>query len=266
MRGIYIILLLLVGLLFWYLANNCNCCVVDGKNSTAVVAPIEKLPIKKLSPISFACSDDTPQLEARWTKFRDSLQNSLQENQILQIEGFEFGDETNSSTSKSLAMARAQQVRGLLDLQDNQVRLVSSNKADNCREEELYNLIRFRMLRNSAKIKEVGDRTLIYFPSNSTDKLGDAEIEAYLDDVAARVVKSGEKVQLIGHTDSTGDRIKNIQLGQGRANVIRDYLVSKGVSADAVIPTSQGPDQPIADNATAEGRAQNRRTELKIIN
>ncbi len=265
MRLLYAILLLLTGLLFWYLANNhCACTVDDSATIEEKVAPVAALPMKKLSPIGFKCSDTTPKYEAKWAAFRDSLQSSLKDNQILEIMGYSFLDE-NPVDGVDLGGARAMSVRSQFQLGDDKVRVISQSKEESCRQEEMYNMIRFRTLRNSTKIKEVGDRTLIYFPSNSTDKLADAEIEAYLDDVAVRVKGSGEKIQLTGHTDATGNREANIRLGQGRADSIKNYLMGKGVPSSQISTSSLGPDSPIADNATPAGRAQNRRTELRII-
>jgi OOP family OmpA-OmpF porin len=58
----------------------------------------------------------------------------------------------------------------------------------------------------------------------------------------------------------------NVKLSQARADAVRDYLVSKGVSADRLSTKGYGPDRPIASNDTAEGRAKNRRTELNKLN
>lgn len=115
------------------------------------------------------------------------------------------------------------------------------------------------------KVIEIRDRAVIYFPSSSTDKLDDAEVEAYLDDVVKRITGSGERVMLSGHSDSTGDAAANLRLSQARADVIKNYLVSKGVPATKIVITAMGETQPVATNTTAQGRAQNRRTELRII-
>ncbi len=262
MRLLYAILLLLTGLLFWYLANNhCHC--ADEDPVEKVVEKVAPLPMKKLSPIGFACSEATPSYDSGWGTFKDSLISTLQDNQILEIVGFAFADESSGDTD--LGAARAESVRSNFDLDDSKVRVSSQSRNEACKKENAFEKIRFRMLRNSTKIKEVGNRTLIYFPVNSTNKLADAEIEGYLDDVAARVKRTGEKVNLTGHTDSTGNRAANVRLGQGRADVIKAYLMSQGVPAAQLMTSSEGPDSPIADNATDEGRAQNRRTELQII-
>jgi OOP family OmpA-OmpF porin len=93
------------------------------------------------------------------------------------------------------------------------------------------------------------------------------ESREVLDRVAASLVANPEiKVDVAGHTDNTGSRAMNVKLSQARADAVRDYLVSKGVSADRLSTKGYGPDRPIASNDTAEGRAKNRRTELNKLN
>ncbi|MCL4115904.1 UNVERIFIED_CONTAM: hypothetical protein GTU68_053527 [Idotea baltica] len=159
-------------------------------------------------------------------------------------------------------MCRAQAVRSRFGsaLSDNQVALSSQRTVG--RSLAPHDRVTYSI---GAADKVIEDKTLIYFPYNSTDKLSDREIESYLDDVAARVISSGERVQLTGHTDSKGDAEYNMGLGRSRAVVIRDYLVSKGVTRNKVVVRSEGETSPVATNATSEGRAQNRRTELQII-
>ncbi len=72
------------------------------------------------------------------------------------------------------------------------------------------------------------------------------------------------KVEVAGHTDSRGAASFNQHLSEKRAQSVRDYLISKGVSAGRLSAKGYGSAQPIADNATREGRATNRRVELHI--
>ena len=73
------------------------------------------------------------------------------------------------------------------------------------------------------------------------------------------------KVELHGHTDSIGSDAYNQALSDKRANAVRDYLVSKGISANRLNAIGKGELDPVASNETPEGRAQNRRVELNII-
>jgi OOP family OmpA-OmpF porin len=72
------------------------------------------------------------------------------------------------------------------------------------------------------------------------------------------------KVDVEGHTDSQGGDAFNKKLSQGRAESVRKYLVNKGVTGDRMVPKGYGEEVPIADNRTADGRAQNRRVEFVI--
>ena len=73
------------------------------------------------------------------------------------------------------------------------------------------------------------------------------------------------KIELAGHTDNTGDSASNQTLSESRATAARDYLISKGISDDRMSAAGYGQNEPIADNATDEGRQQNRRTEMRIV-
>jgi len=78
----------------------------------------------------------------------------------------------------------------------------------------------------------------------------------------AQGLDSTMNVQITGHTDSQGSDAVNNPLSKERADAVRDYLVGQGVSATRISTVGRGEAQPIADNATAEGRAKNRRVEI----
>ena len=86
-------------------------------------------------------------------------------------------------------------------------------------------------------------------------------------DEAAKVL--GEypalRVLISGYTDDVGDRQKNIELSEARANSVKSYLVAKGLDTARIETHGAGPDNPIADNKTDKGRQQNRRIEFKLI-
>lgn len=89
-----------------------------------------------------------------------------------------------------------------------------------------------------------------------------AELDAY----AEFVEKVGDaSVKVTGHTDSVGNARYNQKLSERRANAVKDYLVSKGISADRITAEGAGEASPIASNDTDEGRAQNRRVVVEIV-
>ncbi|MEO8634629.1 MAG: OmpA family protein [Gemmatimonadales bacterium] len=94
-----------------------------------------------------------------------------------------------------------------------------------------------------------------------------AESQVTLDRVAESL--NGDTtitVEVGGHTDATGSARTNSRLSQARADAVRDYLISQGVSASRLTTKGYGPSKPVATNDTAEGRASNRRVELSRTN
>lgn len=75
----------------------------------------------------------------------------------------------------------------------------------------------------------------------------------------------GKKLTITGHTDSRGKASYNQNLSKRRAESVKSYLESKGIDPNRLMTDGKGQTSPIADNATAAGRAENRRVELKII-
>jgi OOP family OmpA-OmpF porin len=73
------------------------------------------------------------------------------------------------------------------------------------------------------------------------------------------------KVEVQGHTDSTGSRELNQRLSEARAKAVKAYFTASGIAADRMTVHGFGPDRPVASNDTKEGRAQNRRVELKPV-
>jgi OOP family OmpA-OmpF porin len=105
----------------------------------------------------------------------------------------------------------------------------------------------------------------VNFASNSA--VLDPSSQEILDKVANFVQynPSGYKLEVAGYTSSTGTRAHNMRLSQQRAEAVVKYLESKGVPAGMLTAKGYGPDFPIDTNATAAGRANNRRVELKQI-
>lgn len=85
-----------------------------------------------------------------------------------------------------------------------------------------------------------------------------------LDEVAAKVKASrgDESLHVVGHTDSTGPEAHNQVLSERRAEAAAAYLIEQGVAASRITTSGVGESQPVADNATRDGRAMNRRVEI----
>jgi OmpA-OmpF porin, OOP family len=118
---------------------------------------------------------------------------------------------------------------------------------------------------NALKEKITEDPLTLYFNTNQTEinltpeeRQKIADLSNYLDHV------QNAKISCVGHSDSVGDRNINIQLGKERADFAKDYLVKNGINPERIETNSKGPDEPIADNLTPEGKAKNRRTVITL--
>lgn len=104
----------------------------------------------------------------------------------------------------------------------------------------------------------------VLFATAKSDLLPTAQVK--LNEVADVLTKQDPDSKLVveGHTDSQGGAAYNQELSQRRAQSVRDYLVSRGMASDRITAQGFGPTRAIADNASAEGRANNRRVEIVV--
>ena len=115
-----------------------------------------------------------------------------------------------------------------------------------------------------------GAAILVNLPDGVTFDVGSAslkpEFRATLDKVAQSLVQyPNSLVDVYGHTDSTGSDSFNQTLSVNRARTVMNYLVSRGVPAARLRSQGFGETMPVASNDTADGRAKNRRVEIKIV-
>ena len=116
---------------------------------------------------------------------------------------------------------------------------------------------------NGCEIKEEIRLPGVNFEPNSDRLLPGAE--SVLNDAAATLRKNPEiRVEVAGHTDSDGAAAYNESLSTRRALTVRDYLIARGVDEERMSVRGYGESQPVSDNATAAGKASNRRVVLRI--
>jgi len=90
--------------------------------------------------------------------------------------------------------------------------------------------------------------------------------KSILDQMSVALLRLKDKrVEVIGHTDNAGSHAGNLSLSQARAEAVKAYVVGRGVKAEMISVSGEGPDRPVADNRTPEGRARNRRIEFKVV-
>lgn len=260
MRNFLIALLALLWLILGWLYHRDykECCAIQN-----VTIPIIS---DRTGPILFNWGSSAPILGEGWPSMRDSIARTVGENSKLEIVGHYCLD-GNPAETEAVGMSRAQETRKLFSelAEDKLIFLSNGVSCDTSYKGLKFESVAFNTRVVTSSIIETEDKTEIYFPFNSSKKLDSKDVETYLDDVAKRVIASSEKVVLTGHTDNVGSNASNSTMGQTRADVIKAYLVSKGVRTEMITATSKGEESPKSDNNTEEGRAQNRRTDLQII-
>ena len=118
-------------------------------------------------------------------------------------------------------------------------------------------------------VQRDGDNLTLVMPGNVTFATDSASISGNFYGTLNNLVQSFNQndqntIEIIGHTDSTGAYQHNLNLSQRRAQSVADYLRNQGVSGNRMSVRGVGPDQPVADNGTAQGRQQNRRVEINL--
>lgn len=203
-------------------------------------------------------------------------------NKSFDITGYYRSDETNASAFPNLGLARANAVKnhliskgmsssnmntfGLLNdsfVADSNAVLHGpiSYSVNTIAAGDTTEAVALNTLRDAIQ----ADPLVLYFNTASASiNLTSAQRQKVADMVRYTDKVNGATINTIGHTDNTGNRNTNIVLGQNRADFAKNYLVQNGISANKINASSEGPDTPIASNATAEGRAKNRRVVVTI--
>jgi OOP family OmpA-OmpF porin len=201
-------------------------------------------------------------------------------NQKITITGYATSDETNSTTFENLGLARANDIKkffvskGLSAAQfDTKGEIIDKWKTIS---DTLLGPAEYKFGTPETtpattdewtilKEKINGDPLILHFNTNkSSDKLTNVEKQKVADLVKYTEHVKDAVVLIVGHSDNVGNRDANIVLGQKRAEFSKNYLSKNGIEESRITTESKGPDEPIGENDTAEGKANNRRTVITI--
>lgn len=127
-----------------------------------------------------------------------------------------------------------------------------------------------QQLNNDVQITNTGDRLILTMPQDILFDVNSTTIYQGLRGDLLTVARSlnnypNSTVQVVGHTDSTGEAGYNQRLSERRANAVADVLLEGGVPFSRVRTIGRGEDQPVASNLTEQGKRQNRRVEIVIL-
>jgi outer membrane protein OmpA-like peptidoglycan-associated protein len=122
---------------------------------------------------------------------------------------------------------------------------------------------------SSANVHQEARGLVIALPSSLLFAFGHSDLlpnarEKLADLAEALKQLPGQKIRVAGYTDAVGSSEYNAQLSHRRAEAVRDYLSSRGIPREQIEALGYGKDRPVADNATPEGRADNRRVEIVL--
>jgi outer membrane protein OmpA-like peptidoglycan-associated protein len=129
--------------------------------------------------------------------------------------------------------------------------------------------LREQLAGTGVSVTRVGENLVLNMPGNITFQTGSADLNAdflkVLDSVGL-VLKEYDKTLIViaGHTDNVGTNENNQQLSLRRATSVGQYLAGRNVSAERMVINGYGESKPVASNADAGGRQQNRRVELTL--
>jgi outer membrane protein OmpA-like peptidoglycan-associated protein len=222
-------------------------------------------------PIGFKWSEIQPDRGPGFDSLMRAVREGQDSNKILEITGRYFDGETKPADHETMGLARAAKIRDLYftDFPEEKISLRSRTMEESqATREQYFEAIIFGWVAPAAgvqELEELEDRMIIRFPANSTEKEYDPMVDDYLRKLAQRVVRSGEKIEITGHTDNTGKGSNNLTLGKNRADQIRKILLKSGVPEDQISIASKGESQPVAPNSTASGRQNNRRAEVRLL-
>ena len=218
-------------------------------------------------------------LEKGVLKLKDYLLENPLKN--INITGWYDSDENNNSAYPNLGLARANSVKNYFVLHGVSSKQIDTNGKLNTdtnpdENNNLFGPLEFSMLTTDTSdtlsmdaLKTAceaikANPLVLHFKTGQASINLTAKQRQKIADISHCVDKLGVKMQVIGHTDNTGNADKNIVLGQQRADFAKEYLIRNGILESNIETSSQGPKVPVADNSTEEGRAENRRTEITI--
>ena len=247
----------------WY-KNTVVCC--DESASVETETNIKETPQTKPHSLAYNWDSNDPDVGELWTDKKIEILKGNKPGKVLSIVGQYYEGEVNTTSFDNIGLARAEAARKLLSDSIDPSRIEISGKLMDNDENSKTNQFEgnsFSWKTKNENIKQVGNKALIYFPSNSSKKIDNSNITNYLKEVASGL-KPNQKIVVTGHTDDQGRTSVNRRIARKRANSIKDLLIEYGVSASKITALSEGEESPIATNDTEEGRQKNRRVELEI--
>lgn len=186
---------------------------------------------------------------------------ALKEKQAMDLEAQRFQVQSLKTAQSDLANTRQNLAKTQSDLDRERLAREEADKKAALAMADLQKLASVKQEPRGMVITLSGS---VLFATDQATLLPAAVVK--LNEVADALIKGNPdaNITIEGHTDSQGQLQHNMELSQRRAEAVKAQLVARGVAADRIKTTGVGPDRPIADNKSPEGRANNRRVEIIV--
>jgi OOP family OmpA-OmpF porin len=224
-------------------------------------------------PISFNLNSDSAILND-FEIYRSDL-CSKYNGQYIEILGSYFSNEINSSSFANIGLARAQQFKNLLAscIDTSKVQLASIEITKDSLFKSPFEALKIQIadttrFLNLSDIKVVSQDNMaeLFFPLHSKISLKEETYSNLLKEYIAKIGISSQKIRLEGHfVDLLNSDTTNKKLSEDRCKMVRDHLISMGLSVDKIILEGYGSSKPKYINNTPENIAKNCRITIKII-
>lgn len=296
-----ILLTIVVGTFFYWKLCCCKCNIKEEKVDTIVVIPetkkvvLEPFGIKEVNndlllkmeenfsfgKSKFVLSDSLPKdVNDGVLKIKEYLDKDGQKR--FNITGYYTSDEVNNSAYPNLGLARANSVKNYMASKGIETKLINTfgqlnDELNSGSNEIIYKSIDFDLVDKNEETVTKDNKALntacealkdnpilLYFNTSQASISLTAEQREKFVSISNCVDKLGAEIQVIGHTDATGNAQNNIVLGQNRADFVKGYLINNGIPRGKIEAISKGQIDPISENSTNQGRAKNRRTVITI--
>jgi len=297
-----ILLTIIIGtLLYCYLCDDCYC-FPKGETKIEDTNNITEPKVSPTTKNAFAIHDVEGDFNVKINdnfNFRTSdfsILKPISENLIVQvgklkdyltinplkdidITGYYRSDESNNSAYPNLGLARANTVKNYFISQgipskQIDIRSKLNDEIHSNNENILFGPLKFGVVTFKENVTDEALETvcnavkknplMLYFKTGATAINLTTEQRQKIADISKCVDKLDVKVQIVGHTDNTGNTENNMALGQKRADFAKQYLIRNGILEGNIETSSKGQTEPIADNNIEDGRVKNRRTVITI--
>lgn len=263
----------------WYVCGIHELCD-DARVSNSEVEEKPRIPVEDVleepyqAPLAFEWSSADPLTNAEYTNYLDSLKSvfDMDPAAVVEITGLYDRQELNNSEYDNLGLARAENTKQLLLNSGikRSMRVISgtddlsSGLRGNINRGVLFKLVP-QEVKTGYIITEAKNKLVIHYPNKNVHPKSNPQVQGALNKLAAIAIKNEKKILVVGHTDNHGESLDNSKLGLANASLVKEMLISYGMSEQNVLAESEGEEMPIVSNATRRGRQQNRRIEISII-